>query len=586
MGTRGIVVLLLLCASLGALLLLTDQTVEVKKQAETAVLEGRSLADAAMIRWQFRERPPIELGRGPDGRFQMREPLVDLASAAHMKQICDAWDSAQMRKAPLADDADGRQKAGLVEPQLEFLARFADGHEIRVEVGAEGPLGTTRFLRSHGAIWEGGQALLESMRANPDDLREKAVFRNAFAQASEVRVEHLLDSGNKETLHLKLAATGWRLLAPLDGRADPNATQRFVTAVLSLRVDDFLPGVVRFPDREPRVRVTVVGAFGEERLSLWDERRELFGSLPGRQLAFTSSSLQYAQIFDNAAENLRARILLPFDQTAFAELVDIVVDPGQGRDNDRLRIVRESASGDWRLVEPVQWAAAPTPCNELIEAIQLLTAVEFCDDKDGPRPRVEDPRYGLQAGRTALSTRTARETKATTLWFGADARHGEEAVVHACRVDEPDTIALVPVGSVTVLRRPWLDYVSKRVFTQSATLERLDLAHRDGRTRSFRIEDGRWRLVGADGARPEVGEFAQDELRDLVAAKAVDARGARFDAPDWTLRLLRVNGDELGALRVFEDAADRPLTVQSGERAAVAFELSTRQSRELRALWQ
>jgi len=64
MGTRGIVVLLLLCASLGALLLLTDQTVEVKKQAETAVLEGRSLADAAMIRWQFRERPPIELGRG------------------------------------------------------------------------------------------------------------------------------------------------------------------------------------------------------------------------------------------------------------------------------------------------------------------------------------------------------------------------------------------------------------------------------------------------------------------------------------------------------------------------------------------
>jgi peptide/nickel transport system permease protein len=64
--------------------------------------------------------------------------------------------------------------------RLDWLARYADGHEIRVDVGAEGPLGTTRFLRAHGAIWEGGQALLESMRANPDDLREKAVFRNAF----------------------------------------------------------------------------------------------------------------------------------------------------------------------------------------------------------------------------------------------------------------------------------------------------------------------------------------------------------------------------------------------------------------------
>lgn len=584
MGARGILILLLLCAGLGAVLLLTDETVEVKKQAETAVLGGRSLADAAVVRWQLRDRPPIEIGRGPDGRFQLQEPLVDLASAAHMKQICDAWDSAQMRKAPLADDDAGRAQAGLATPELTFLARFADGHEARIDVGAEGPLGTTRFLRCHGAIWEGGQALLESMRANPDDLREKAVFRNAFGQASEVRVEHLLDSGAKETLHLKLAETGWRLLAPIEGRADAKAAQRFVTAVLSLRVDDFLPGVVRFPERAPRLRITVVGAFGEEQLTLWDERHELFGSLPGRNLAFTSSSLQYAQIFTNAAENLRARILLPFDQTAFAELVDLVVDPGQGR-GDRLRLTRDSASGDWRLVEPVQWAAAPTPCNEAIEAIQLLTAIEFRDDAT-VRPRAEDPRYGLQAGRTALSTRTARESKATTLWFGADLARDGETVVHVCRADEPDTVALVPKGPVTALRRSWLDYVSRRVLSQTAMVERLELAHKDGRARAFRIEDGQWRLAGAAAARPEVGEFAQDELRDLVGSKAVDARAARFDAADWTVRLLRGDGDELGALRVYEDAADRPLVVQSGERAPVAFELSARQSRELRALWQ
>ncbi len=585
MGSRGILVLLVLCAALGVTLWLTDETVKVEKQAETAVLEGRSLADAAVVRWQFRGRAPIEIGRGPDGRFRLQEPLVDVASAAHMKQICDAWDSAQMRKAPLADDDKGREQAGLVVPELTFLARFADGHEIRVDVGAEGPLGTTRFLRSHGAIWEGGQALLESMRANPDDLREKAVFRNAFGQATEVRVEHRLDSGAKEAMHLKLAETGWRLLAPVEGRADPAASQRFVTAVLSLRVDDFLPGITRFPEREPRLRITVVGAFGEEQLTLWDERHELFGSLPGRNLAFNSGSLQYAQIFTNAAEGLRARILLPFDQTAFAELVDLVVDPGQGR-GDRLRLVRESPSADWRLVEPIEWAAAATPCNEAVEAIQLLTAVEFCDEADARRPRAEDPRYGLGAGRTALTTRTARETKATTLWFGADLQRGDEPLVHVCRADELDTVVLAPRGPAQVLRRSWLDYVSRRVLTQNAVVERLDLAHKDGRARSFRIVDGQWRLQGADGPRAEVGEFAQDELRDLVGSKAVDARAARFDAADWTVRLLRADGDELGVLRVFEDASDRPLVVQSGARAPVAFELSARQSRELRALWQ
>ncbi|MFN6196774.1 MAG: hypothetical protein ACK5BN_23475 [Planctomycetota bacterium] len=78
----------------------------------------------------------------------------------------------------------------------------------------------------------------------------------------------------------------------------------------------------------------------------------------------------------------------------------------------------------------------------------------------------------------------------------------------------------------------------------------------------------------------------QDELRDLVAARAVDARPSRYDRPDWTVRLLRRNGDELASLRVFEDGPERALVVQAGERGPVAHELTARQSRDLRALWQ
>jgi hypothetical protein len=585
MGWRGILILFALVAGLGVVLLLTDESTPVARQAESPVLEGRALAEATMVRWQFRDRPPIEVGRGPDGRFQLREPLVDVASAAHMKQICDVWESAQMRKAPLADDAEGRRQAGLETPELAFLARYADGHEIRVDVGAEGPLGTTRFLRAHGAIWEGGQALLESMRANPDDLREKAVFRNAFGSVDELRVEHLLDSGVRETVHLKLADGGWRLLAPVTGRADPTVARQFMTAVLSLRVDHFAPGIARLPEREPRLRIVVQGQFGEEKLTLWDERHELFGSLPGRNLLFHSTSQQYEQIFANAAERLRARILLPFAESAFGELVDLVVDPGQGR-GDRIRLVRESPSADWRLVEPVETAAAPTPCNEAIEAIQVLTAVEFRDDADARRPRAEDPRYGLQSDRLAVAARAARDPKATTLWFGAELARPEQSLIHACRADEPDTVVLVPAGTVAVLRRPWLDYCAVRAMQVNAVIERIDLQRPDGASRSFQLEDGAWRLAGATAARPEVGDFAQDELRDLVAARAVDARPARFDRPDWTVRLLRRNGDELAALRVFEDGADRPLVVQSAARGPVAYELSARQSRDLRALWQ
>ncbi|MFN6147103.1 MAG: DUF4340 domain-containing protein [Planctomycetota bacterium] len=585
MGWRGILILFALVAGLGVVLLLTDEQTPVEVRAESPVREGRALADATMVRWQFRDRPPIEVGRGPDGRFQMREPLVDVASAAYMKQICDAWESAQMRKAPLADDAEGRRQAGLEEPELTFLARFPDGREVRVDVGAEGPLGTTRFLRAHGAIWEGGQALLESMRANPDDLREKAVFRNAFGSVDELRVDHRLDSGARELVHLKLGEGGWRLLAPVTGRADPAAARQFVTAVLSLRVDHFAPGIARTPDAEPRLRITVHGQFGEEKLTLWDERHELYGSLPGRGLLFHSTSQQYAQIFANASERLRARILLPFAESAFAELVDFVVDPGQGR-GDRMRLVRESPSADWRLVEPVEAATRPTPCNEALEALQVLTAVEFCDDAAARRPRAEEPRYGLQAGRLAVAARAARDTAATTLWFGADVDRGEPRLTHACRADEPDTVVLVPAGSVAVLRRSWLEYCALRALQVGAIVERVDLARPDGSNRSFRLEDGVWRRVGAEAASPEVGDFVQDELRDLVAARAVDARPSRYDRPDWTVRLLRRNGDELASLRVFEDGPERALVVQAGERGPVAHELTARQSRDLRALWQ
>jgi hypothetical protein len=588
MGWRGILVLFALVVTLGVVLLLTDEKVPVAAQAESPVLDGRSLADATMVRWQFRDRSPIEIGRGSDGRFQMREPLVDVASAAHMKQICDAWESAQMRKAPLADDAEGRRQAGLEAPELTFLARFPDGRDIRVDVGAEGPLGTTRFLRAHGAIWEGGQALLESMRANPDDLREKAVFRNAFGAVEELRVEHRLDSGAREILHLKLAEGGWRLLTPVTGRADPAAARQFVTAVLSLRVDHFAPGIARMPETEPRLRITVQGQFGEEKLTLWDDRHELFGALPGRGVLFHSTSQQYAQIFTNAGERLRARILLPFGGSAFAEVVDLVVDPGQARagGDDRMRLVRASPSDEWRLVEPVEAAAAPTPCNEALQAIQVLTAVEFRDEADSRRPRAEDPRYGLQTGRLAVTARTASEAKSTTLWFGAEIERPDQKLANACRADEPDTVALVPAAVVAVLRRPWLDYCSLRALLIGAVVERLDLARPDGVTRTFQIEGDSWRRVGDAAARPEVGDFAQDELRDLVAARAVDARPARFERPDWTIRILRRNGDELAVLRVFDDGADRPLVVQPGARGPVAFELSARQSRDLRALWQ
>ena len=587
MGPRTLLVLLLLALGLGAVLYFTDQKPPVKTLAESPVLDGRSLRDAVHMRWQFPQRQAIEVGRAPDGRLQLKEPIIDIASAGRMEQFVVAWNSAQMQAAKLADDDQGRQQAGLTTPELKFEAAWADGTRIAVDIGGPGPLSDkdTRYMRRDGKIWVASSSLYESLRIGQDDLRERQVFRHAFAQASELKVDQVLPSGKRELLHLLRDDKGWQLKSPVEGRADPVAAQRFVTSVLGLRISDFGIGMPRLPERDPELVVNVRGAYGEESVRLWQELGHLYGVLPARDVVIACESQLYQQIFTNAADNLRARILLPMGESTFEELLELVVDPGQGR-GERVRLTRESPSTPWRLVEPVEFETAPTPCNEAAFAVNQLVAREFVRGADGQKPSIADPRFGLDpAQRLTVTVRGGQGIGTSTLWFGSASTLVDEAVLHCCRADEPGTIVLVQKAPVDALQRPWTDYCALRVIQQNAAIERLDLSHRDGRAASFVLQDGVWARVGKPGPRPEVGEFANDVLRDLFGKRAVDARGAAFAQPDYTVKLMRRNGDELGEIRVFDRAADAPLVVQAVA-GPVAFELGTLPSQGLRALWQ
>ena len=319
MGGRAIVTLLILACGLGSVLYFTDREPPVVERVESAALLGRSMRDATRIRWQFHERQPVEIGRASDGRFQIQEPIVDIASAAYLRSIMDAWDSAQMLAVPFDDDDAGREKAGLSPPKMKLIVEW-QGQRVDIEVGDPGPLGDTRFLRRDGKIWQGGNALLEAMKVGLDDLREKQVFRHQLVHTNQLEVDQVNELGGRETLTLKRDGADWRLAAPVQGRADPRAAQTFVTAVVSLRVDFFQPQLARQPDREADIKVSVSGSFGAERLDLWMEQGQLWGYLPERGHLFISDNRQFGQVFVNAANNLRARILVPMGESAFEEL--------------------------------------------------------------------------------------------------------------------------------------------------------------------------------------------------------------------------------------------------------------------------
>ena len=591
MGGRAILVLLALVGVLVGVLALTDREAPAEARVETAALGGRSLGRASRIRWQFHEREPVELGRAPDGRFQIQEPIVDIASAGYLTAIVNAWNSAQLLAVPLADDEAGREQAGLSPPKLKFIVEWGDEQRLDIDVGDPGPLGETRFLRIDGKIWQGGNALLETMKVGLDDLREKQVFRHQFVQTNKLRVDQVNALGGREVLELSRSGKEWQLTSPVQGRADPLAAQKFITAVVSLRVDFFQPSIARRPDRDPDIRISVDGAFGAEQLELWVEQGQVWGYLPERGHLFISDNRQYGKVFVNAANNLRARILVPMGESTFEQLAELVVDPGQGR-GDRIRLRRDSQSAPWRLIEPVEYPARATPVNEAAHALQRLIARKFVTDEDVARPRASDPRYGMSGARWALTTRRIHEAQAHTVWFGGDADvGGDEPLVYCARSDEPDNVALVPKVALETLQRAWTTYCDKSILKQAAQVERLDLLHRDGRARSFRIQDdGSWKLQGEDQDRSEVGDFVDDTLRDFVGRDPVDMR-AGFGAHDWEFVLMRRNGDALGRARIWDPGREERLIARGQPRLGdedqpVGLRLGKRDTAALRALWQ
>lgn len=582
MGWRTILTLIGLVAGLGLVLWFTSEKPPAEESAEVSALDGRSVPQCRLVRWQFRNQAAFELLRGDDGIFRLSEPIADRAAVGYVQQIFAAWGSANLLATEFADDEAGRAETGLDDPVLTFAVEWPDGHRIDYDVGAPGPLGTDRFLRRDGVIWRGGNGLYESMRVNLSDLRDRQVFLHREVVCRELAVESNTASGKRERIALERVEGNWRLRSPVDGRAEPAAAVRFVTAVLSLRVDSFMSSLVRRPERAPDVVVAVAGGYGTEELELWVDQGAAFGRLPGRTGWFQCDPRTFDAVFKNAVEHLRARALILIADIA-TDLAEIVVDPGQGR-GERVHLLRESVADPWRLTEPVDYVTNPTRANELIQAVNNLRAVEFVDDRD-----VDDPELGLRSGRLMLSVRAFEEREALTLWLGAAVTRGDLELVYCCRADETGTVVLVPAPAVERLRRDWTDYCARDVVKIPVPIERLEISRPDGvgkRVYGRDAENGHWLEEGRSERLRELEEFVNDDLRDLAGRAVVDLReSAGFGAPDWHLKLCRSNGDELQLLRVW-DRPDSPVVLQPRREDQVGFEVGPRVSRHLRELWK
>lgn len=578
MGLRTTAALLVVAAALLAVLWFTNDKPDDGGAVSVPVLGGSQLANATRIRWQFAGEQPVEIQRRPGGPFRIVEPFEDLASLAHLRSIAGAYDR-QMSEAPLADDQQNRERLGFDPPQLTVEVDFESGDSQRLEIGSGDALGTGLFVRRNGRIYRAENVLLSALRLSTDDLRERAAFRTPPPLCTEFVVDRALEDGGREALHLARAGVGeWRFLSPIQTRADEGATQELLAQLLGLRIDGFAGGV-RSYDRPADLVVTVRGGPEEEVARFWiTENQQLLGWLEPRQIWIEVGNNQFVQIFANAVDRLRARVLVDAGNV-HRDLVRILVD--QGPDRPRLLLSRATADLPWEMIEPVESAVSPTPVQELLTAINNLRAMEFHEGS------ADEARYGFRSDGLRVGTQRLQDRQPSFVRFGADSRMGEHEVTFAARAESLAEVVSVPKGAVDVIRRPATEYFALQVLDVRQAVERVVLRRRDGTERDYVRDAGEWGLVQGGTAPEDFGDLV-DRVRDLRGKRARLVSDLDLGAePDWTLTLARRNrGDTFVELQVYDRGAAEPLLVRRPG-SPIAFELSqTADGDALRKLWQ
>jgi len=576
---RKLLVLLLVIGALVAVLWSTKQKPDERHVVSVPVLAGHRLGEATAIRWKEAGKT-IEVRRDTDGRWWVREPIVDLCSRAHLVAIASAFDSAMMAEAFQQDARTEPQKlleeTGLAPPVVTFTAEFPDG-KLDLDIGGEGALGADRYLRRDGKIYLGGTGLYSALQVNSEDLRERQVFSNDPATVSSVAVDNLLPSGKRELFRIERGGDGFRMTSPVTSRTDRAMTQRYLDLLLRMRIDQFPASVARFPDRPPDVVVEVDGGFGVEKVPFWrNEQNRLLGRLDDRKLAFVVLDIQYHTIFDNAAGALRARLLLPFERV-HEQVTRVVVDPGQDRGQ---RLLLERNATGFRIAEPVLAQTNPTPVNELLQALNNCRVIEFVPGKGN------EPQFGLQQALAVQVRGQADEggLKEVTLKFGADQKRGDFDVTFCVRSDEPDQVVTVPAAAVQQLRRVWTDYVAKAALKIDGAVGQLRAERSNGNKRIFQLRDGRWQRE-PDHAPLATPDVITDGIKDLVGERVFSAKQMALGEPDWTLHVARENGDELARIRVWERGKGQPVLVQPANQPELLYEVKDWVGDFLRALW-
>ena len=356
------------------------------------------------------------------------------------------------------------------------------------------------------------------LRINVDPTRAAAENRRyaAIFEPGEV-AEIDLVRGN-ETVSLRRSAGGWRLIAPVEDRADPEAVDRLLLAVrfLDVRDREAAKDPAAVPESglaTPRVRIDLRGAD--------DIRLDLGGAtaLPGEIFARVGGRLEVLRVPDTILEQVNA----PVDKLRDPRLTELSAD-----DIEKFTVQRADGEmtvrlerGRWIVEKPVQAPADPRAVRDFLERLLGLAVTSFPAPGSGAPP---DALPG-QSARLALTPRGGGEEIAIELVRGpAEGTFTARFQPRGTSLGVDPAAALLFDLSPEMLRDRSLGYV------EPDTIDRI-VIDADGRTVSIARRGDGWvtaedeRVIDTDRIARLVGSFNETRVTSFATAAVAEETG-------------------------------------------------------------
>ncbi len=224
-------------AALAAYLFFVDQPrYEAKQEAEKK--EGLVLPDLDTDKITELtiegEKGKVRVKKGEDDKWFVVEPWDDQADGGRVRTLLSDLKNLRAKKEVAPADAD-MEPFGLKEP--ECVVRTA-GVEVTLEIGAQNPVGDSRYIRVNGGPVRVAKSYgVSGFLKDPVELRNKEVL-GSFPWSRLESVEIRPPEG--DPIRLVKKDERWYLAAPFEAEADPDAADRVADKLRWARVGKFL----------------------------------------------------------------------------------------------------------------------------------------------------------------------------------------------------------------------------------------------------------------------------------------------------------------------------------------------------------